>query len=148
MTRPRRYAEETTVPVDRTKAEIERTLQRYGASGFFSGWDTDPPRASIGFRIDGRMVRMQVVVPGSTQRRTEQQVERAHRRVWRVLLLVVKAKLEAVECGLSTVEREFMADIVMADGRTIGDWAAPEIARMYETGRMPPLLGTGSGGDQ
>jgi hypothetical protein len=29
-----RYASETTVPVERTRAEIEQTLVRYGASEF------------------------------------------------------------------------------------------------------------------
>ncbi len=33
-----RYAATTSVSVAKSKAEIEDILQRYGASGFMSGW--------------------------------------------------------------------------------------------------------------
>jgi hypothetical protein len=33
-----RYAAETTVASDRSRAEIERILERYGASSFMYGW--------------------------------------------------------------------------------------------------------------
>lgn len=32
------YASQTTVSPDRSRAEIERTLSRYGATGFMYGW--------------------------------------------------------------------------------------------------------------
>ena len=35
----RRYAEGTSVPVDRSRAEIERALTRYGATGFGYQWE-------------------------------------------------------------------------------------------------------------
>ena len=55
------YAENTSVPVDRSKAEIERILQRYGADQFISGWDCN--RAMIGFRMNGRQIRFIVELP-------------------------------------------------------------------------------------
>lgn len=51
-----------------------------------------------------------------------------------------KAKLEAVEAGISTVEREFFYDIVLPDGRTAGEWMAPQIKEAYQTGQMPVML--------
>ncbi len=33
-----KYAGKTQVSSDKSKAEIERTLQRYGATGFMYGW--------------------------------------------------------------------------------------------------------------
>ena len=33
-----RYAQNTSVDSSRTKAEIERTIMKYGANGFVSGW--------------------------------------------------------------------------------------------------------------
>jgi len=57
------------------------------------------------------------------------------------MLLIIKAKLEAVEAGVSTFEEEFMAFIALPDGRTVGDFMAPQIDAAYKTGRMPPLLG-------
>lgn len=58
----------------------------------------------------------------------------------RALYLIVKAKLEAVEAGISTVEREFFYDIVLPDGRTAGEWMAPQIEAAYQTGQMPAML--------
>ena len=54
--------------------------------------------------------------------------------------MVIKAKLEAVECGISCFEQEFMANIVLPDGKTAGDFMLPQIARAYATGIMPPML--------
>ncbi len=56
-----RYAENTTVSVDRSRSEIERTLQRYGADSFFYGWDEDA--AVIGFRMQGRHIRFKLAIP-------------------------------------------------------------------------------------
>src|SRR5690606_38687520 len=49
------------------------------------------------------------------------------RRRWRSLLLVVKAKLTAVADGISTLEREFLADMVTADGRTVEQVVRPHL---------------------
>jgi len=42
------YAENTSVPVDRSKAEIEKTFIRYGAGQFAYGWDGN--RIMVGFQ--------------------------------------------------------------------------------------------------
>jgi len=39
-----------------------------------------------------------------------------------------------------TLEREFMADIVLPDGRTTAEWLAPQLSLAYETAQMPALL--------
>jgi hypothetical protein len=54
--------------------------------------------------------------------------------------LVIKAKLEAVESGIACFEEEFMAHIVLPDGRTVGEHVIPGIAQAYETGNVPALL--------
>lgn len=152
------YASGSEVTVERSKAEIERLVQRYGASQFFSAWDTDG-RAMVGFTMEGRMVKLSLPLPdkaddefrfypvnayGTRREREPHRVhaawEQACRSRWRALRLVVQAKLEAVECGISTFEREFMADVVMSDGKTVGQWLQPQLAEMYETKRMPNLL--------
>ena len=56
------------------------------------------------------------------------------------LLLVIKAKLEAVTAGISTIETEFLANIVLPYNTTAGDWMIPQIDQAYRTGQMPPLL--------
>lgn len=49
-----RYAAQTDAPSDRSRAEIERTLQRYGADQFIYGWEAK--QALIGFRANGKQV--------------------------------------------------------------------------------------------
>ena len=147
------YAEKTSVSVSRTKAEIEELVQRYGADQFVSGYKSD--LAVIGFTMAGRQIRFVLPLPdrkakeywytpGRGQMRTEEAAhaawEQACRARWRALYLIIKAKLEAVESGISTVEREFLYDIVLPSGSTVGEWMAPQIAEAYETGRMPAML--------
>lgn len=141
-----RYAKATTVTVAKSKAEIEHILTRYGARQFYSGWDEGEAIALVGFTVladDGtpRQVRLRLPLPVAEEYATAKKAEQAERSAWRALALVCKAKLEAVESGISTIEREFMSDIVLPNGSTLGEWAEPQIAKLYAGGAMPKLLG-------
>jgi hypothetical protein len=73
------------------------------------------------------------------------QLERSR---WRQILLVIKAKLEVVAMGLSTAEREFLADLVLPSGESVHQVLAPRIDEAYKLGRMQSsalLLGAGGG---
>ena len=148
-----RYAANTSVSVAKSKGEIEDLLQRYGASQFVSGWDGDT--AVVGFVFNGRHIRFDIALPSRTDKeftrtetgrtRSTNQAhaawEQANRARWRALLLVIKAKLEAVECGISTIELEFMAwTVVPGTNRTIAEFIEPQMAKAIETGRPPQLL--------
>jgi hypothetical protein len=60
--------------------------------------------------------------------------EQACRQRWRQTKLVLLAKLEAIECGISTFEREFMPDLVTPDGRTIAEHVLPQLATALDGG--------------
>jgi hypothetical protein len=66
--------------------------------------------------------------------------EQACRERWRSLCLVIKAKLEGVRAGICSFEDEFLAYIVLPDGRTAGQWLQPQIEQAYGTGKVPALL--------
>lgn len=149
-----KYASSTSVPVSKSKAEIEAILERYGASQFLSGWNAD--NAVIGFTMpvgeEHRQVRFVLPMPSRDDRqfthhskgaRTQdaalREWEQACRQRWRALALVIKAKLEAVSAGISIFEDEFLANIVMHDGRTVSDHVRPKIALAYR-GDVSPLL--------
>jgi hypothetical protein len=153
-----RYAAQTEVPVERTRAEIEKVLLKYEAEEFHSGWRTG--EAMIAFRIQGLFVRFLIPFPprddeaftwrvnkrtGRREKLADSTAARLHeqaiRQRWRALLLVVKAKLEAVECGISTIEREFLAFVVMPNDQTFFDWLAEETAALthIRRGEMPAL---------
>ena len=149
-----KYAANTDVAVHRSKTEIERTLERYGANQFLSGWDADRETAMIGFAMNGRQIRFMLPMPERTsteftrtptgkQRKADAAYtawEQGCRQRWRALALAIKAKLEAVESGITEFEDEFMAQIVMPDGSTFGTWAVPQIQNAYDTGVMPEML--------
>lgn len=147
-----RYAERTTVTVDKSRVEIERTLARYGADQFAYGWDD--ARAMIGFRMHGRNVRFLLPMPdrqaseytltptGLPRAETEAQrlYDQALRQRWRALALAVKAKLEVVEAGIAEFEDEFLAYILIpGTSRTMGEWAKPELEQAYEQREAPQL---------
>lgn len=151
-----RYAQNTTVTVERSRGEIEKTLSRYGASSFMYGWDKDG--AMIAFIVtveDGRsrQVRFHLPLPDRDDERfthhsrgprgaaqAEALWEQACRVSWRALNLVVKAKLEAVESGIATFEQEFLSYIMLPDGQSVGDWFTPHLEKAYENGLMPPSV--------
>lgn len=148
-----RYAEKTSVSSAQSRAEIEKTLTRYGADQFAYGWQGE--NATVGFRMHDRYVRFDLVMPDrgerefthtparGTRRSAEQQdkaYDQAVRQRWRALALVIKAKLEAVESGITEFEEEFLAHILMPDGQTVGRHAIPMITEAYKTGRTPKLL--------
>lgn len=63
--------------------------------------------------------------------------EQSCRSAWRCLFLAVKAKLVAVEAQITTFEQEFMAHIVLPNGRTTGEEILPQIDEAYRSGKMP-----------
>lgn len=150
------YAKETTVTAERSRAEIEVILRRYGATGFAYAWQRG--QVMLGFEITNRQIRFLIPLPdpqaaefnrvrvnarstkSATSVQREAAYEQAIRQRWRALVLVIKAKLEAVEAGISTIEREFLTDIVLPGGQTVGGWLIPQIEAVYESGRMPALL--------
>lgn len=138
-----RFASSTQVSAENSRLEIERTLQRYGASSFCYG--NDGNTALIGFRADDRVVRFSLTLPslaefGGTPTQATARRAQAIRQRWRCLALVIKAKLEAVESGIVTFEHEFLAHITLSDGRTVGEHVTPRLAEAYKSGKPILLL--------
>ena len=134
--RKRRYAEGTTVPVSRSKVHIEGLLKKHGAAGFSYSWLEGAVRME--FLMKG--LRIRVDLPALDIRDlTERQAEQRDREQWRALLLILKAKLEATEAGISIFEEEFLAFVVLPDGTRVGDIVIPELAAVAQ-GKFPLSL--------
>src|SRR5579872_4028588 len=106
-TRPAKYAEGTSTPVAKTREEIERTLKKYGATGFLYGNQGDV--SAVAFELEGRRYRIEVHVPPmesfrANYRQGQPALQEARakeeRRLWRALLMVIEAKLEAAKSGI------------------------------------------------
>lgn len=138
------YARQTDVSPDRSRLEIERTLRRYGAERIASFWEDS--RSGIGFQMRGRMIRLVLPMPSRAEFRLTPQgrdrcenaiqacYDQAVRQRWRALLLVIKAKLEAVESGICSFEEEFLANTLLPGGQTVGELALPKVEQAYLTG--------------
>jgi hypothetical protein len=145
-----RFAENTTVSPERSQAELQRILERYGANQIGVAYDNS--RVRVEFFANARRIRFTIAIPDleefkydSRKRpRTAAMMQSARyaekRRRWRALVLAVKAKLEVVESEIATFEEEFAAHIVLPDGSTVAEYLIPSIAEAYETGRVPALL--------
>jgi len=147
------YAQNTSVSTDKSRAEIESLLRRFGAQQFVSGWDQE--KAMIGFTIQGRMIKMILdlprlndskfqTTPSGRPRNDEKAIykawEQACREKWRAFVLGIKAKLVFVESGITSIEEEFLAHITLPDGSTVGEYTLPQVDVAYKTGKMPALL--------
>lgn len=149
----KRYASDTSVSVSRSRDELETTIAKYGGTHF--AYATTPESAVILFVFNNRKVRFTLVLPDKfdkafthtpTGRNTRTDGERikaweqACRARWRALNLVVKAKMEAIECGITTFEEEFLAHFVTISGETVGQKILPELDRKLSDIRSNQLL--------
>lgn len=145
-----KYAEGTDVSIDRSRAEIERTLKRFGATGFMYGWNEGAH--VLGFQHAGRQIKYILPMPERSEfrltptgiKRSESSLANAYdqaiRERWRALALLVKAKVAGVEAGISSFEEEFLSQTVVPGGATVGQWLIPQLEEAYEQKRVPPLL--------
>lgn len=151
------YAENTTVPVEKSIAEIIALVKRAGAVRV-AQYD-EPDRFTIAFDLNERHVRFRVVFPtigavpavrGDGRRRTTTEIiaklDALVRQRARALLLVIKAKLESVESEVETFEEAFLANIMLADGATVYERIAQPIALEYAAGTPRPMLLSGPTG--
>lgn len=130
------YAYKTDVDVATSRAQIEGALVKAGANQMAGGWDVDTRSGWVVFALGGRHYRLEV-----PQRdyggRDKEQVDRER---WRTLLLVVKARIELVRSEMTSFEQEFMPHLLLPNGQVVGAVLLPQIAKMYESGKMLPLL--------
>lgn len=145
-----RYAKDTNVSIFRSIEEIQKNVERYGASEF--GYATRTEEAAIVFTMNNRKIRFVIPMPDKLEfqstptgkPRSESVVnteyEKACRQRWRALNLVIKAKLEAIDIGISEFEEEFLANIMLPGNKSVSEIVLPEIAAAYKSGNTPTIL--------
>jgi hypothetical protein len=151
------YANATSVSPEKSQQDIRETLRRYGATKF--GVMEEEEKAHVMFEYNRLRIQLTIGLPAKDEfqitengrKRKQSSVTEAYNQAvrprWRALLLAIKAKLEAIECGISTIEKEFLAFVVLPDGSQLGDRLMPQIENMAKTGKMPRLLiGAGDAG--
>lgn len=142
MTTPKRFASGTDVPAAKSKSELDTLLLKHGATqrGIFE----EATRGVVMFTMQGRQYRIVVRVPNLAEcetSRARSKAEQETRAAWRRVLLITKAKLEiALDADSGGVESEFLANVLLPDGRTVHEALQPQLAKSYADGKMPPLL--------
>ncbi len=144
------YASNTNVSIEKSQIEIKEMLRRHGAGRV--GIIEDDNQATVAFEYQKLLIQMSIKLPAKEafrmspskrSRRTDQQMikewEQASRQKWRVLLLTIKAKLNGIAEGVTTLEHEFMAFVVMPNGVTFGEFAMPKLIEASKTGQMPRI---------
>lgn len=148
-----RYAKGTGVSVERSKEEAKRLLMRYGATGYMVMDGSH--LASVLFNLYSRNIKINIPLPdrdskefthttgrGKTRSFADAHKlwEKACRQKWRVLILLLKANLEAVEIGAVKFDEAFMPYFMLADGQTVAEKFMPTIDKTIKTGKLPKLL--------
>jgi hypothetical protein len=154
----RRYAEDTAVPISRSRSEIDRLLREWGATGIQWTDEFERDRVTLRFiwprgeqRFQARfMICLRTraeLEPDAIDRRTRRvskvKMDRLladrGKREHRVLALWLKAALNAVDSGLVDAKTLFLPWLEGNDGRTVAELAVPHLG-MLLTGSASRLL--------
>lgn len=120
-----RYAEGTSVPVEKSRAEMIGTLGRFGVKKF--GWDMQDNGDVLFFEVSGKQYRMTIARPKADDvpynpRITQQTlIDREWMRRWRAHATMLKMRLEFAESGDSTTETELLPYLILKSGQTLGE---------------------------
>lgn len=132
-----RYAEGTTVTVERSRGEISGILATHGVERM--GWQTSPEGDELLFELAGHRFRFQIIKPtwADVERQLREdgrdpsrvydpdaKVAAEWRRRWRANVLLLKAKLEFIDSGDTTIERELLPYMLTSGGQTLGELVA------------------------
>lgn len=129
-----RFAEGTTVSVESSRGEISGILTKHGCNRM--AWATEPQGDVLQFELGGQAFRFRITRPTADEVRQrdsgeyvyphnvdwESKATQEWRRRWRANVLLIKAKLEFIDGGDTSLEREFMPYLVMKGGKTLGEF--------------------------
>lgn len=141
-----RYAAGTSVPVTRSRDELESLLDKVGADSVATMRDSSA--AAVAFRLGGRNYVLRLPFPTEEQLGRDRAGRRrpaasraaardqAIRERWRGLVLLVKAKAVAIQTGVSTPEAEFLAHAMLPTGQTLHEHLSEHPEQLTTSGRL------------
>ena len=136
----RRYAEDSKVPIARTRASIEELLERWGADRIAWLVDRKAGRCEIQFawtsEAGGYQARfgIDLDLEGGSDARGR----------FRTLFYWLRAAFDAIDAGVISAEELFLPWLCGSDGVTVGEALLPRL-KALETGSAARLLQIGGG---
>ncbi len=123
----RRYAEGTKVSIASSRAEIMHILAVHGVEKQATA--VGPEGDQIIFELQNKSFRLSIRKPTLTEIRKmypnaydeRTKLDGEHRRRWRANVMLLKAKLEFIDGGDTTLEREMMPYMITEGGQTFGE---------------------------
>ena len=147
----RKYAQDTTVPADKSQAEIIAYIKGRGADKVATFEDGDG--SVIMFEFKGKAVRFKVLRPDLSefnydsagrfrnQTARERAADQEWMRRWRVLLITIKSKFEMIDSGLvGGFNEEFLPYLVTRTGNTVYEELAPTLEDGSTFVALPPMF--------
>ena len=163
------FAKDTSVPVARTRGEIDTLLRAWGCDGI--AWADDyraravtlrflwtrsegeqysarltlrfPSPAEVKARHAAEVQNRSRYVAPLADTEADRRADQAARAGHRVLLLWIKAALNAVAAGLLTAEEVFLPHMEGSDGRTVAEVALPRLRDLLTGAPASRLLPQG-----
>lgn len=126
-----RHAATTTVPVAKSRAQIDKLLRDWACDGVRWTDHFNEGRAILEFTWTPEqsettyMARFEIVDP------EEKNLDQGRRRIHRILRVFLMGQINAVAEGLVSLEEVFLPHIVGPDGKTVAQQMLP---------RMPELI--------
>lgn len=150
----KRFAENTKVTPEKSRAEAEGLLTKYGAKEVALMSSESAGKTAIVFIANSRRVKLEIVYPTYAEWKKHAEKVKIYqyqdrytkvstnwlrselRRRWRVFVLRLKAKLEVCADDPAAFEREFLPDIMLPNGTTVGENIGPMLAEVYSGNRQ------------
>lgn len=153
----RRFAKDTVVPIAKSRGEIDQLLRQWGCDAIqwtdeFSAdrvtlrfaWHHDDIKYMARFAVHLEPIRDEDILDGrsklpSPAKRAKAEAARG-KREHRLLLLWLKAALNAVDAGIIDAATLFLPFLEDSMGKTIAEIAVPKLAQL-PAGKVAGLLG-------
>lgn len=111
--------------VDSSRGELTGILAKHGVQRM--GWMGSPEGDELMFELGRGQFRLRIAKPTLVEIRRDYpnaydeqaKLDGEWRRRWRAHVLLLKAKLEFIDSGDTTLDRELLPYRVLADGRTL-----------------------------
>ena len=146
-----KYANKTTVNIEKSQIEIQKLLRKYGATKYAIDWENN----NLLFELHGRPVKIHVkdpdindkeiqFTPSGIQRtpsKIQDSFKQAKRQMWRVMLLFLKATLEAIDMGVIELDQAMLPFFLLPNGKTISEQILPQLSSDISILSLPQFKG-------